>query len=172
MGFRLELLPPQVEPTLGGLRRELLPSQVRTELTLTPLPSDAGADMTFDYPNNPLGLNAPLGPAIIQLCCLAEHLECAKGQRDRLTNLHRARSCVLRLLDFVAFVLQCWPLEPLQERGRQLGQEKGAGSWERVTCQCAGGLPPQWTCGHPLGAAAGESRCMEEMTMTQNLLLG
>ena len=38
-------------------------TQVRTELTLTPLPSDAGADMTFDYPNNPTGggMGLPLG---------------------------------------------------------------------------------------------------------------
>jgi len=42
--------------------RAYAPLQVRTELTLTPLPSDAGADMTFDYPNNPLGLELPLGP--------------------------------------------------------------------------------------------------------------
>jgi len=53
-----------VLPLLGPIQRWWLPSycKVRTELTLTPLPSDAGADMTFDYPNNPLGLNAPLGP--------------------------------------------------------------------------------------------------------------
>jgi len=37
--------------------------QVRTELTLTPLPSDAGADITFDYPNTPVGFaGASIGP--------------------------------------------------------------------------------------------------------------